>query len=371
MNQKVVVISDGRKNMDYESILSFYSFEVLSTLDFDADVSNANLVILDVEEKKAIEAANKVRSDFSSMPIIVISDYDCRNKNDIIGSISGYGKSRIFPWKPGFEEKLMALVQEIFFPQYPSKKNDIAIVLPVYNEESRIEHVKSFLKKLRKFMDAGFLNLSIYFVNDGSEDSTKELVEEMVRREFHETQYVYKTAFISSKSLERNTKKAGTYIEGIRSIDAESLVFVDADDSFEIEDVSRMLNIIEEGYYDMVVGTKDMSAEDRPVIRRAMSFAKRMLTRFLLPKGVYDSQTGLKVMKSSSARYILPHLKEDVGLAIDLDILNIAKRLRLRVLQIPVQCKDREGSHVDIVKDSISFLKSIVKIYKQNKNLDI
>jgi glycosyltransferase involved in cell wall biosynthesis len=168
-----------------------------------------------------------------------------------------------------------------------------------------------------------------------------------------------------------NTRKAGTYIEGIRTIDADILLFVDADDSFVIDDIALMINILREGYYDMVVGSKDLTAENRPPLRRLLSFAKRLLTKSMLPKGVYDSQTGLKAMKSTTAKYIIPYLHMNTGLAIDLEILHLARKLDFRVLQIPVTCIDREGSHVDVVKDSIAFLKNIFRIRKNNKKVRI
>ena len=44
-----------------------------------------------------------------------------------------------------------------------------------------------------------------------------------------------------------------------------------------------------------------------------------------------------------------------------------AKKLNYRVLQLPVKCIDREGSHVDIIKDSISYIKNIFSIIKDGR----
>ena len=88
----------------------------------------------------------------------------------------------------------------------------------------------------------------------------------------------------------------------------------------------------------------------------------------MLPKGVYDSQTGLKAIKASSAKFILPYLSRSRGLAIDLELMYYAKKLNFRVLQLPVKCIDRDGSHVDVIKDSLSYLKNIYLIIKDSKN---
>ena len=174
--------------------------------------------------------------------------------------------------------------------------------------------------------------------------------------------------WVLAKELEQNTRKAGTYIEGIKSIEADILLFVDADNSFFIEDISLMINIILKGYYDIVAGTKDLAAEKRPLIRKILSFGKRTLTKNMLPKGVYDSQTGLKAIKASSAKFILPYLSRSRGLAIDLELMYYAKKLNFRVLQLPVKYIDRDGSHVDVIKDSLSYLKNIYLIIKDSKN---
>ena len=87
----------------------------------------------------------------------------------------------------------------------------------------------------------------------------------------------------------------------------------------------------------------------------------------MLPHGVYDSQTGLKAMKASAAKFIMPYLSNKRGLAIDLELMYYAKKLNYRVLQLPVKCIDREGSHVDIIKDSISYIKNIFSILNDSK----
>jgi len=229
--------------------------------------------------------------------------------------------------------------------------------------------VLNFFEKLEVLCNQSFVNATIYFVNDGSKDRTQELVNQIINQFKEDTTTVSNIAFANTHQLTMNTRKAGTYIDGIKSIRADVLLFVDADDSFRIEDMATMINIIREGYYEIVIGTKDLTAENRPPIRKLMSFVKRQLTRSLLPKGVYDSQTGLKAINGTAAKYIFPHLNMSTGLAIDLEILHIAKKYQFRTLQIPVTCIDQEGSHINIVKDSIAFVKNVFFIKNRNKNV--
>ena len=359
MKEKIAVISDNSLGIEYKKYMTFIEADIFKTDDKFEEESYSCYIVESSNREKKIEIIKKIRGISKEAGIIIMGSD--RNPFDIElqKSSEGYGPLRVLNWNHDYPEKIMEEVNTILHPEYPAGKSDIAIILPVYNEESRFENVVNFVAKLNKFIEKGFLNTRIYFVNDGSLDHTDRLVKSVVEKNKSDTGFIYDRAFLSAKELIKNTRKAGTYIEGIKTIEADIMVFVDADDSFEVEDIALMINILREGYYEMVVGTKDMTAEKRPPIRKIMSFGKRTLTRWMLSKGVYDSQTGLKAMKSYAAKFLLPYLNPKRGLAIDLELLYFAKELNFRVLQLPVKCIDREGSHVDVVKDSINFLKSI------------
>jgi hypothetical protein len=61
--------------------------------------------------------------------------------------------------------------------------------------------------------------------------------------------------------------------------------------------------------------------------------------------------------------------KEEFGLAVDLEMMFLAKKLRLRVLQLPVDCIDRDGSHVDVRRDSMRFMRSLVGIWLLDRRI--
>ncbi len=363
----ISVVSDGDRAIPYNKILSFFDVSLNETSELGDEV---NAVIIDRNDDAAIaDTAAKVRGMRPDIPLLFIEDYITKNKTGFLRNIPGYGPVSLLYWRSEYPEQLLEKVETLMHQEYSSVRNDIAVILPVYNEEARIENVYSFLKKLRVFMEKAFLNTTIYFINDGSADNTQKVIDHIIAQESEDVNIVHREPFFSLQNLQKNTRKAGTYIQGIQSIKADILVFADADDSFRIEDISKMINILREGYYDMVVGTKDLTAENRPPIRRLMSFGKRRLTSRLLPPGVYDSQTGLKAMNAVAARHILHHLHEENGLAIDLEMMYLARKLRFRVLQMPVVCIDREGSHVDIIRDSLRFLRSIRTIPKMNRGV--
>ncbi|WP_160673879.1 glycosyltransferase [Clostridium sp. C8-1-8] len=372
-NDSILIISDNFRKIDYEHIIDFYSHKLISINEMEETLlGDYSMILLDLKDTEdTINYANKIRNIVPSMPLLLISTLDEAKDFTYFRSIVGYGQIRSLNYRASDSDEILEYIQSLLHPEYPSEKTDIAIVLPVYNEASRFNNVYEFVKKLKVLLEEGFINASLYFINDGSKDNTEELVKKLIDNDLLETNYIKQRSTISSHELKVNTRKAGTYIEGIKSIRSEILVFVDADNSFEIEDIAKMINIIKAGYYDIIVATKDMTAEKRPPIRRFVSFFKRLMTKPMLPKGVYDSQTGLKAVNSVAAQYILPYLHAETELAIDLELVYLAKRMNFRVLQLPVRCIDMEGSHVDIVRDSIHFVKSIFKIYKNHRNISL
>lgn len=362
MSKKIGIFKQSDRNVLYKEILSIYKFNFLESFN-KMSLNEIDIVIIDVNDEKIVDRSNEVRSINASIPIIIVTNSESHYESEnILKGIIGFGKTEVVYAHKESCYGIVEVIESIINPSLPSKKESIAIILPVFNEVDRMVHIQNFMIKLLKLSEYGFPNISIYFINDGSNDYTEDIIEKMVEHQNSNVDIIYNKSKFEYHALSINTKKAGTYIDAFKRIDASKIIFADADDSFENEDISRMINILNQGYYDIVIATKDKSAENRSAIRVMMSFAKRLLTRHLLPSGVTDSQTGLKAFNKTSANYILPYLDPKYGLAIDLKILNVAKKYKFRVFQLPVQCIDRDGSHVEILKDSIKFIKSIVNI---------
>lgn len=367
MNERIAVFTDKKKDIDYETILGYYKIDYVND---KVKINNHLLLIIDLEDiSRIVQIANNVRDQISSIPILFIVKYPNREKINIIKNINGIGAVKILEYKIEFKSNVLLFVQSLIHPEYPGKKNDIAIIVPVFDEASRFNNIVNQTRKLKDLVENAFLNTTIYFINDGSKDETEQLINNLISKVEGEVDFIERTPILSSKNLIVNTRKAGTYIEGIKNVDAEYVFFIDGDDSFIMEDVSKMINILMDGYYDFVIGTKDKTAENRSIIRQIMSFSKRLLTKGLLPKGVKDSQTGLKGMRNVVARSIVDYMHIKNGLAADLEMLFLAKKLNFRVYELPVTCYDREGSHINIIKDSLMFLKAIREIPRQNKRI--
>ena len=80
----------------------------------------------------------------------------------------------------------------------------------------------------------------------------------------------------------------------------------------------------------------------QPLVRRLGSSTLRMLTRQLVG-GVADTQCGFKFFSGEAAEQVFRRVTAD-GFAFDVEVLAVARRLGLPVVEVPVRWTDQEGS---------------------------
>lgn len=355
--KKIGLMSDSAIN--YKRILALNDVVHLEQVKNGFD-----LFILDITDfDESSNQLSGLRSINQTTPVIWVIDpvNSLKALNELKG-IMGMGRIRIEYRNADDPQAILQSVAVMTYPDLPTKRMSMDLFIPVFNEAHRMDHVSSFAKKLQMLHSLGYPYITIYFIDDGSDDNSNAFLEDMIDAYYENSDHVeFKAAFRILK-LDHNTRKAGTYMEAFRAATSDIIIFADADDAFNLDDISKLVNIVEQGFYDMVIGTKDKTAENRPFIRDLVSTVKRFLTKPLLPKGVTDSQTGLKMFRGQTVKPILSELDEKYGLAIDLKIIHVAKKMNLRVLEVPVHFDDRDGSHIDVVRDSFRFIKNMVKI---------
>lgn len=102
------------------------------------------------------------------------------------------------------------------------KNNRLAIIAPCYNEEAIIEYsIEELLLVLNIMIDDGLIsnNSQICFVNDGSSDKTKEIIETHCRKN-------HNIAFIN---LSKNCGQQAAILAGLNTVEADMYVTIDAD----------------------------------------------------------------------------------------------------------------------------------------------
>jgi len=203
-------------------------------------------------------------------------------------------------------------------------KEKISIIMPAYNEASRI--VSSIKETTETFKGFGYL-WELIVMDDGSSDDTYERANALSKD--YPQLLVKKNPFNLGKG--RALKKAVHYITG------DYVVFLDADMDLHPIQFQTLFDIMRLDNADIVIGSKlhPNSIVYYPFQRRVVSLVYYLLVRMLFNLPCHDTQTGLKLFKADVLRNVLPRILVK-KFAFDLEILVNANHLGYKIAEAPI-----------------------------------
>jgi glycosyltransferase involved in cell wall biosynthesis len=191
---------------------------------------------------------------------------------------------------------------------------EFTIIVPVYNEEDNLERVENELLAYTKISSK---KTTVLFLNDGSNDSSQELIEAICER----NEVFHFISFTKNRGLSTALKA------GFDAVETELVGYIDSDLQTAPEDFNLLLARI--GEYDFVTGVR---------ANRKDSFVKNMsstiangIRRAFTHDGMDDTGCPLKVIKTDFAKRI-PMFK---GLHRFLPAMILLQNGK--ILQVPVQ----------------------------------
>jgi len=207
-------------------------------------------------------------------------------------------------------------------------KEKISIIMPAYNEASRI--VSSIEETAKTFNEFG-CDWELLVMDDGSTDDTYQKACELVEK-YPQRLIVKKNPFNLGKG--RAIKKALHFLSG------DYVVFLDADMDLHPVQVQTLFDIMRLDKADIVIGSKmhPNSIVDYPFDRRIISLVYYLLVKFLFNLPCHDTQTGLKLFKTEVLRKVLPRVLVK-KFAYDLEVLANAHHLGFRIAEAPIVIK--------------------------------
>jgi|SRR3989344_7008916 len=208
----------------------------------------------------------------------------------------------------------------------------LSVIIPAYNEEKRITKT---LLSVEEYLKKQPYNYEILVVSDGPTDKTIEVVSQL-------REQITGLKIINNKE---NHGKGWAVREGMLNTVGDIRLFMDADNSTNIDQVSKFLPYFQQGY-DIVVA-KRIVVVKQPWTREFLGWIFRLIVRILVPLGVSDSQAGFKAFSKKSAEKIFA--KQTIfRWAFDVEILAIAKKMNFKIKEIPVVWANDAQSHVKI-----------------------
>jgi len=239
----------------------------------------------------------------------------------------------------------------------------ISVIIPAFNEEKRITPT---IQSVADYLDKLYPNeYEIIIVLDGPKDNTLAVVTDLSQ----------KYAGIRIIDNKVNRGKGAVVKQGILESVGESVVFMDADNSTHINELDKILPIIQQGI-EVVVGSRDMP-NSKVEIRQArykeiLGDLGNWWIQFLLVGGIKDTQCGFKVFSGQAARHIFSQVNMQ-GWSFDIEVLALARYFGYKIKEMPVIWYNDERSHVglkdylDVLRDTLIIkYRLLLGYYKKN-----
>ena len=158
-------------------------------------------------------------------------------------------------------------------------KNATYVVLPAYNEATRIRPV---------IVDIASKGYNMVIVNDGSSDNTLEVVKQ-VKKEFPDKIHIFSLMINRGVGIATQTG-----FEAVLRFNPKYVVSMDSDGQHSADDLDEMIKPLVTGEAEAVIGVRPF--EDMPKTRSFANSVMNFLTKIFYRVDVSDSQTGFRAI---------------------------------------------------------------------------
>lgn len=217
----------------------------------------------------------------------------------------------------------------------------ISIVIPAYNEAKGIKEVLVDTKESMKAVSGEY---EIIVIDDGSTDGTSDIV----------------GGIADIKLIKHDSNKGyGAALKtGIENAKADLILIIDADGSYPVEDIPRLLEHVDS--YAMVVGARMGERVKIPLFRRPAKFLLSLIANYLSGVKIPDLNSGMRVFKKDIAKRFFNILPQGFSFTSTLTLACICNEYPVKY--VPINYHSRKGkSTIHPIKDTVNFALLIVR----------
>jgi glycosyltransferase involved in cell wall biosynthesis len=231
-----------------------------------------------------------------------------------------------------------------------TKRPDVEIVIPVYNERLALE---ASVRRLHAFLTIAFpFSWRIVIADNASTDQTLKIA----RRLSYELTDV-EVVHLLAKGRGRALRAAWS------ASDARVVCYMDVDLSTDLAGLLPLIAPLLSGHSDVAIGSRLARGAriERSRKRELISRAYNRLLRIALRARFSDAQCGFKALRRDVARELLPQVADQEWF-FDTELLVLAQRAGLRIHEVPVDWVEDPDSRVELVGTALADLRGVARL---------
>ena len=217
-----------------------------------------------------------------------------------------------------------------------------SIIIPAYNESERLT---VSLPKVLEYIDTQSLQAEVIVVNDGSTDSTADVVRRFASLHGN----------IRLAENPGNRGKGYSVRNGMLQAQGDVLLFTDADLSSPIREAGKLFEAIERGA-DVAIGSRwlraELQTERQPWHRQLYGRLFNLALRVVLGLKYRDTQCGFKAFTRAAAHTVFTRQRVERW-GFDPELLFLADKFKLRTVEVPVEWAHDHRSKISPVRDGL------------------
>jgi len=229
-------------------------------------------------------------------------------------------------------------------------KLDVSILLPAFNEEEAIGVV---IDEVNQVMKGTRYSYEVLVVDDHSTDKTAQIVESKAAR-------LIRRPVQGGSGASRRT--------GIRNAEGNIIVMLDADGSYEVKDIPKLLEYFPE--FDQVNGARTSEKGTLKMLRMPAKWLIRQLACYLTRTHIPDLNTGLKAFKTDIMKKYLWVIPDGFSCVTTMTLAFLANGYAVKY--VPTTYHKRIGkSKFHPIKDTAAYFNTVVRMVMYFKPLRV
>lgn len=225
----------------------------------------------------------------------------------------------------------------------------LSVIIPAHNEEHRLPKA---IAALFDFLAQQTYSSEVILVENGSQDRTLELAQALAKQ--HAGLFV----------LHEDQPGKGLAVRrGMLTARGEYRFMCDVDFSMPVSEINRFFPPLLEGA-DIAIASREAKGAQRfhePPFRHVIGRVFNLMIRTITLPEYHDTQCGFKCFTAQAAELLFPR-QTIQGWTFDVEILFMARKLGLRVIEVPIPWYYNPESKVHVLRDSIQMGIDLLRI---------